>query len=196
MMLRFTNPINFLLQQKKKKEQRVFDLFLSNFFIDLYKELSDKNLLSLRGSKGVIDLWYYVGQKLQFIDNPLTVEPSDKKYIWKALWYHAKNIAPGDAKSRAGTQRDHFLYCYKLAKFEKDFVKNAGNWRDWMDFFDSPILSNEIFLRWFENNSQLIKEKKIKNWLREFIKLIRNEFQNVDLSFLSEIEIDTKGVIN
>jgi hypothetical protein len=147
------------------------------------------NLLCLRGNKGVIELWYFVGLKLQFIDNPQKVEPCDKKYIWKAIWYHAKNIAPGDAKSRAGTQRDHFLYCYKLAKFEKDFVKNAGNWRDWMDFFDSPILSNEIFLRWFENKALLIKKKKIKNWLREFIKLIRNEFQNIDMSFLSEKEI-------
>lgn len=182
----------FPITAEDEGKAKALDHFLSSFFSNLYKELSDKNMLSLRGSKGVIDLWYYVGQKLQFIDDPQKVEPSDKKYIWKALWYHAKNITPGEAKSRAGTQRDHFLYCYKLAKFEKDFVKNAGNWRDWMDFFDSPILSNEIFLNWFKNNAQLIKEKKIKNWLREFIKLIRNEFQNIDMSFLGEIEINSR----
>lgn len=140
----------------------------------------------------MVKLWYYVGSKLGFIDNPEIVNPSDKKYIWKTFWYHAGDLCPGEMKSRAGTNRDHFLYCYRVAKFEKDFVLSAGNWRSWMDFFDSPILSNVKVLSWFERKIPEIKKLNLKNWLRDFIKLIRNEFQNIDMSFLTSDEIDKK----
>ena len=137
-------------------------------------------------------LWYYVGERLSFVDDPTVVEPADRKHIWKAMWYHAKNLAPGEMKTRAGTSRDHFLYCYRLSKFEKDFVLNAGTWRNWQDFFDSPILSNEIVLEWFASKTTEIKKLGIKNWLRQFITSVRSVFQNIDMSFLSKAEIQKR----
>lgn len=181
-------PITSFDEQEAEK----LDAFLMHLFETIYLDLQNQNLLDLRGTKGVINLWYYLGTKLQFIDDTNIIKPMVKKYVWKALWFHAKKIAPGEAKSRAGTQRDHFFYCYKLAKFDKEFVLSAGTWRDWMDFFDSPILSNRVFLNWFGKHAKEIDHKKIKNWLREFIKLIRNEFNNVDMTFLSEKEIYDK----
>lgn len=180
---------SFPITAEEEREAERLDFYLSNFFAELAREIVENGLMKLKGNKGVLPLWYFVGDKLSFIDDTNIVKPSDKKYIWRALWYHAKDLTPGEAKSRAGTNRDHFLYCYRLAKFEKEFVENAGTWRDWMDFFDSPILSNKVFLKWFENEAVTIKKEKIKNWLREFIKLIRNEFKNVEMSFLSEKEI-------
>ena len=180
----------FPITSKEELEANKLDEFLSEFFKSLVKEVKENELLKLKGNKGVIELWYYVGKELKFIDNPEIVRPGDKKYIWNALWYHAQEIAPGDAKTRAGTNRDHFSFCFRLAKYDKDFVLNAGNWREWMDFFDSPILSNKIILEWFKLKSISIKKLGIKNWLRDFIKLIRNEFQNIDLDFLKKEEIN------
>jgi hypothetical protein len=91
------------------------------------------------------------------------VHPSDKKYIWRALWQHAGELVPGEMKSRAGTNRGHFLYCYRLASYEREFVLTAGNWREWQDFFDSPILSNRIVLDWFERKISVIKKFKLRN---------------------------------
>jgi hypothetical protein len=63
-------------------------------------------------------------------------------------------------------------------------VFNAGTWHDWSDLFDSPVSNNYYFLEWFNEKSSLLKEKKIKNWLRVFLKNLRSEFQNKDMSFL------------
>lgn len=183
---------NFPISVKEELNAEKLDDFISNFFNDLIKDVKKKNLLKLKGSRGVINLWYYVGKKLEFIDKPQIVDPKDKKYIWMAIWFHSGDLAPGEAKTRAGTIRDHFSYCYRLAKYDKEFVLNAGNWRNWMDFFDSPTLNNKIFLGWFEKKTHIIKSMKIKNWLREFIKLIRNEFQNIDMSFLNKEEIESR----
>lgn len=178
----------------RDEELKAIDLdeFLSKFFSELREEVQKKKLIDLKGKSGVLELWYFIGEKLGFVDDPKKLEPTDKKYIWKAIWFHAKDLAPGEMKTRAGTNRDHFLYCYKLAQYEKQFVLNAGNWRNWMDFFDSPILSNEIVLEWFADKTKGIKELGIKNWLRDFITKVRNTFQNIDMSFLSKDEIINK----
>lgn len=168
------------------------DEYLSDFFDDLRKEVRNKNLLQLKGKSGVLELWYYVGRRLSFVDDTTIVHPADKKYIWRAIWHHANDLVPGESGTRAGTGRDHFLYCYRLAKFDKDFVMNGGNWRNWQDFFDSPILSNEIILEWFSGKAPVMKKLGISNWLRQFITLVRNAFQNIDMSFLTKKEILTK----
>ena len=168
------------------------DQYLSEFFLSLNEEVKKNGLIKLKGKNGVLELWYYVGKRLSFIDDSNIVYPGDKKYIWNALWYFANDIAPGDAKFRAGTSRDHFSYCYRIAKYDKHYALNAGTWSDWQDFFDSPILSNINILNWFEQRSTSIKKLGVKNWLRDVIKLIRNEFQNIDLDFLKKEEIFSK----
>ncbi|MBI2429234.1 MAG: hypothetical protein HYV29_10660 [Ignavibacteriales bacterium] len=176
----------------EERNARDLDNYLHDLFKRLKNKLDDDNILSLKKKSGVIKLWYMVGKELQFIDNPTIIDPSDKKYIWKALWYHAGELTPGEMKSRAGTIRDHFFYCYRIAKYDEDFVLAAGNWRTWGEFFDSPILSNDKVLLWFEKKIPDIKKLNLKNWLRDFIKLIRNEFQNIDMSFLTSDEIQNK----
>ena len=179
----------FPITSKDEMEAEKLDEYLSNLFVSLNKEFKENGLIKLKGKNGVLELWYNVGQRLSFIDDPKILYPGDKKYIWSALWYHAREIAPGEAKTRAGTSRDHFSFCYRIAKYDREFVFNAGTWRDWQDFFDSPILSNKNILEWFEKKSISIKKLGVKNWLRDVIKLIRNEFQNIDLGFLKKEEI-------
>jgi hypothetical protein len=166
------------------------DEFLSTYFEKIIKETKRNRLIELKGKNGSIELWYFIGEKLKFIDDSSIVNPADKKFIWKALWYHAGDLRPGEMGSRAGTVRDHFYYCYRIAKYDKEFVLRAGNWRAWLDFFDSPTLSNKYCLEWFEKKSADAKKINSLNWLRRFIKLVRNEFLNKDMSFLSKQEIN------
>jgi hypothetical protein len=177
------------ISPEEERKAVELDKYLAEAFAAMVIEARETNLLQLKGRAGVLPLWYFVGQKLRFIDDPWLVNPGEKKYIWKALWYHAGELVPGEPKSRSGTQKDHFQYCYRLAKYEKNFVANAGNWSSWQEFFDSPILSNQVFLEWFESKVPEIQSKNLKNWLRDFIKPVRQNFQNIDMSFLTSKEI-------
>ena len=190
--LRVFHSENPLITKEDEMKALKLDGYISEFFKKLSHDAKMRGLHSLKNKAGVITLWYFVGEGLRFVDNPKIVHPSDKKYIWRALWQHAGDLAPGEMKSRAGTGRDHFFYCYRLALFEKEFVLSAGNWREWQEFFDSAILGDRTVLEWFERKIPEFKTLGIKNWLRGFIKVVNNEFQNIDLSFLSEIEISTK----
>jgi hypothetical protein len=183
---------NLLITTQDEAEALKLDKYIADLFSDLARETKANQLIELKNKPGVIELWYYIGQRLKFVDNAKVVHPNDRKYIWQALWQHAGDLVPGEMKSRASTSRDHFLYCYRLASFEKEFVMSAGNWRAWQDFFDSPILSNRIILAWFEKNISELNRIRTKNWLRNFIKIVRNEFQNIDLSWRSEKEINDK----
>ena len=180
---------NPLITREEEKKAELLDNFLEDFFKNLTIEVKTARLFDLKSKPGVIELWYHVGANLKFVDDPKTVHPSDRRYIWQALWQHAGELAPGEMKSRAGTARDHFLYCYRLAKYEKEFVVLSGSWRNWQEFFDSPILSNRHVIEWFERNIVEFKRLNLRNWLRDFMKLVRNRFQNVDLSFLTKDEI-------
>jgi len=179
----------FPITKQDEQKALALDDYIERLFGALIEETQKNNLLRLKNKPGVIELWYHVGKYLQFVDNSNLVNPSDRKYIWRAIWYHAGLLAPGEMKARAGTQRDHFLYCYRLAKYDFDLVKTAGNWRAWMDFFDSPIVSNDHVLMWFEKNIPHFKALNKRNWLREFLKNVRNRFHDIDMTFLSVKEI-------
>jgi hypothetical protein len=160
------------------------DRYLKKFFQKLIKKVKKRGLLENKNKPGVLELWYFVGMELKIIDNSRILNPSDKKYIWAALWQYAGELAPGSKKTRAGTHRDHFLYCYKLGRYEKEFVFSAGTWRNWSEFFDSPITSNNAVIEWFGSKMAEIKKLNKKNWMRVLNKLIRNEFSNVDMTFI------------
>ena len=180
----------FPISPNEEKQALKLDHFISELFIELLVKVKKNGLINLRNKPGVIELWYFVGNQLKFIDNPRLVEPGDKKFIWKAIWQHAGVLAPGEMKTRAGTNRDHVLDCYKLAKYDWDLVISAGSWRTWIDFFDSPIMNNDFVMEWFEKRVPQFKKLGIRNWLRKFLKCARNRFYNVDLSFLTRGEIN------
>ncbi len=177
----------FAVTGETQKQAEKLDEFLSKTLAEIKKEIDKKNLLKLKGKSGALDLWYFVGEKLQFVDDPKIVPPEDKKYIWRALWDHAGDIAPGGMNSRSGTHRDHFLYCYKIAKFDKDNVKRGGNWRTWVEFLDSPkIHSDERILDWIGEKMKTVNKK---NWVRVLNRSIRQVLKDKDTSFYTKAEL-------
>jgi hypothetical protein len=175
------------LTDAARKQAEKLDGFLSKHLKEVEKEARSKGLLEFKGKDGALGLWYFIGTKLQFIDDSDIVLPEDKKYIWRAIWDHAGELAPGEMNTRSGTHRDHFLYCYRVAKFEWILVERGGNWRAWVEFLDSPkINSDERILDWVGGKMKQIKEK---NWIRVLNRSLRQALKSKDTSFLKKDEL-------
>ena len=175
------------LTDSARKQAEKLDGYLSKHLNEVEKEARSNGLLEFKGKDGALKLWYFIGTKLQFIDDPDIVPPEDKKYIWRAIWDHAGELAPGEMNTRSGTHRDHFLYCYRVAKFEWNLVDRGGNWRAWVEFLDSPkINSDDRILDWVGGKMKKIKEK---NWIRVLNRSLRQALKNKDTSFLKKDEL-------
>jgi len=138
--------------------------------------MKDKGLLELRGKKGVLRLWYEVGKRLAFVDDPSIVPTADRKYVWQAIFDHATKagLAPGVQGSRE-QQRPHFRYCYELAKKFPDYeiVSNAGDWSAWVEFLDYPTISRDPrIVEWLMSKKT---EEAGRDWLRALTKEIRQK---------------------
>jgi len=175
------------LTDATRKQAEKLDEFLSKHLHKIEQETKKNKLLRLKGKGGSLKLWYFVGTKLKFIDNSEIVLPEDKKYIWRAIWDHTKELAPGELNTRSGTNRDHFLYCYRIAKFSWDIVERGGNWRAWVEFLDSPKINiDDRILDWVGIKMIQVKEK---NWVRILNRKLRQTLKNKDTSFLAKEEL-------
>lgn len=170
-----------------KKQAEQLDEYLSRHLRIIEREARAKGLMGLKGRGGALKLWYFVGSKLQFVDNPKIVLPEDKKYIWRAIWDHAGKLAPGVMNKRTGTHRDHFFYCYRVAKYEWSRVERGGNWRAWVEFLDSPKINTDPrILDWVGVKMIDVQEK---NWIRVINRGLRQELRGKDTSFLNNEEL-------
>lgn len=175
------------LTDSAKKQAEKLDEFLSKYLKEVEKEARSKGLLELKGKDGALELWYFLGTKLKFVDNSEIVLPEDKKYIWRAIWDHAGDLAPDEMNTRSGTHRDHFLYCYRVAKFEWSLVERGGKWRAWVEFLDSPKINTDVrILDWVGGRMAQVREK---NWIRVLNRSLRQALKSKDTSFLKKDEL-------
>lgn len=155
------------------------DCFLAKKMREITDEMRERGLLELRGKPGVLPLWYAVGERLAFVDDLSIVPAEDRgedRYIWEALWYHARNLAPGEEKKNAGTDRDHWRMCYRLAKQGSlKWVRAVGTWRDWYEFLESPFVNADPrMLAWIGEKMKAAR----KRVLRSLTRSLRNRFKN------------------
>jgi hypothetical protein len=191
-----------LLTREAKQQAEKLDSLLAKKMNEIENELEKNGLLKLKGSRGVIKLWYQVGKQLSFVADPTIVSMEDQKYIWRALYDHTKKITPGSGRSRMQQyERNHFHYCFLLAQFDWDFVVSAGNWRSWVEFFDSEkIRVDPRIIKWLSLRS---KQKATKEWenfasrgkqrlFRRLTREIRQNFKQKDTSVFSTAELFEK----
>ena len=155
------------------------DRFLAKKMHEIAEELRKSGLLELKGRSGVLPLWYAVGKRLTFVDDSNVVPAEDRaedRYIWEALWYHARDLAPGEEKKSAGTDRDHWRMCYRLAKQGLlEWVQAVGTWRDWVELLESPFVNaDQRILDWIAEKMR-VAPKRI---LRSLTRVLRNRFKN------------------
>lgn len=172
----------FVTRDAEKKAEEL-DILLANKMRDLEWEVRTKGWLELKGKAGVVKLWHEVGKALSFIEK-VSVEPEDdRKYIWRALYDHAGDLAPGTPNKRAEDRylTSHFYYCFRLGRFSWDFVEKAGNWTAWVEFFDSErIRADERIINWLGSKARDEQPKGLQDWLRALTREVRRKFKNWD----------------
>jgi len=182
------------LTTEAKKQAEELDDFLSKKLSDILNDVKKKDLLKLKNKPGVLKLWYEVGKNLTFINNTSIIPPEDRKYVWRAIYDHANELKPGQLNVRAinRPENSHFAYCYNLSKYTWDFVKNAGNWTAWVEFFDSLVLREDTRIIEWLGNIQNFSTGSRQNWLRKLTRKIRREFKNKDTKVFSDSELQNK----
>lgn len=170
------------------------DVFLKDKMSEIEKEMKKYGFIKLKNKKGVLRLWYEIGKRLDFVDDPEIVPPQDRKYIWRALYDHAGELVSEKLSVRAKERPKNnlFRYCYILAKYEWNFVNNAGNWTAWSEFLDSPVIINDKRIIDWLGSIQLLAVGSLQDWLRGLTKKIRAEFKNKDTSVFSDDELNKK----
>lgn len=182
----------FTVTKEAEKQAQRLDKFIAERMSEIEKEARKKNLLSLKGKSGVLELWYFVGKKLQFADDPKIVLPEDKKYVWRALYDHVRQLAPGPISKRVlrSPETSHFSYCYLISRFSWKFVKRAGDWTSWSEFFDRKETKNDPrIIKWIGFKAKEGNIKSKQNWLRPLTRAIHKEFVKKDTTFFSEKEL-------
>lgn len=184
-----------LLTREAREQAEKLDKFLEEKMKEIEEEMRRGGYLQLKGRSGVIKLWYEVGRRLNsFVANPEIVPAEDREYVWRALYDYGGELVPGTGRSRAESKRNHFRYCYEIAKFDRDFVLGVGNWRMWSEILDSVrIYEDHRILQWLhqrlgENPREWmdLTRKYGAKWFRELAKRIRNYLRGRDTSVLDQ----------
>ena len=175
-----------------KEQAERLDGFLREKMREIETKLRAAGLLERKGKTDVLPLWYALGAILaEFVDDPAVVPPEDRledRYIWEAIWHHAANLAPGDQNKSAGTDRDHFRMCYRLArKGPLERIAAIGTWRDWVELLESPFLRDDRIEDWI---GRKMKDNP-KHFLRKLTPRLRAEFRDVETEgFYSDQELE------
>jgi hypothetical protein len=185
-----------ILTKSDRDQAEKLDAYLHDKMLVIASEARKKGLLKLKSKSGVLALWHFVGQELAFVDDCQIVPPEDRKFIWRALWDHAGELAPGEKERRsrkAGTTRDHWRYCYLVHKKSRgslEYAERAGNWRAWVEFIDRVETRNdERFLDWLEKKMGSTPKK---GWLRTLTKGIHKSFNKLYTSVFTQEELEER----
>jgi hypothetical protein len=173
------------LTKQARLQAEELDQFIDEKMAEVENEISKMGLLELKNRPGVLKLWFEVGKRLAFVEKTTLVSTQDRQFIWRALYDHARNLSPSlEPPTRASGPRNHFRYCCLLAsKFpDYEYVEAVGDWRTWIDLFDSPTIQNdERIIDWIASKYSASNYSQ-PNWLRSLINAIRNEFPAMAVS--------------
>lgn len=168
-----------ITKEAKEQAQRL-DQLIETEMRNIEAEIEKKKLFDKKHRKGVLELWYEVGKKLNFIDKMPLITNEDKKYIWRALYDHAGQLSPGKIGQRAiyRPENSHFKYCYVIASYPWNFVQKAGNWTAWVEFLDSRVIRDDTRIITWLGMIQKEHDCYMQDWLRALNRKIRNTFKN------------------
>jgi len=190
-----TRPGKLVTGEEKKKAEE-FDLFLSSKMKEIEREMRDTGFLALRGKRGnVHKLWFEVGKRLDFVMDTSLVAAEDRAYVWRAIYDHAGELAPGPLSERArrDPETSHFSYCFKLSRFPWEFVDMAGDWTSWSEFFDrKETKSDPRIIEWLGRKAREKDVSARQNWVRPLTKAIHRELDKKDTSVFSTDELDQR----
>lgn len=180
-----------LVTPKAERKAEDLDLLLEQKMREIESNMTDRGLLRLKGKRGVLRLWYQVGKALSFVDDVEVEPPDDRIYVWRALYDHAGELTPSKPGQRASELiRNHFRQSYQLGRLEWNFVKEAGTWSAWKDFFENKRVRNdERIIRWLIEASKKGPRRPVKSWLRKLTRGVNSRFLTRDTTVLGDDEL-------
>jgi hypothetical protein len=185
-----------ILTADDKKQAEKLDAFLKKKVKQIEREVKETDLLALKGRKGKVHkLWYVIGKRLEFVEDQSIVSTEDRDFVWRAIYDHAADIAPGPITERAlrDPETSHFSYCFKISRFPWKFVEMAGDWTSWSEFFDRKETKNDPrIIQWLGEAASKNKIAGRQNWLRPITKAIHKEFNMKDTTVFSDSELYSK----
>jgi hypothetical protein len=183
-----------LLTGELRVQAERLDVFLSKKVSEIEEEMKSKRFLKLKGKKGeVIKLWYEVGNRLDFVTDTSVVAAEDREFVWRAIYDHAGELAPGPLTERVkrDPETSHFSYCHKLSRFPWKFVDMAGDWTSWSEFFDRKETKNDPrIIEWLGKKAKESNVSGRQNWLRPLTKAIHEEYDKYDTRIRFESKDD------
>ena len=190
-----------ILTKEEREQADELDGLLQKKMTEIEDRLRKKGLLELKGRKGVLKLWFELGKQLSFLDDSKLIHEADKRWLWRALYDHAPNLAPGPPNVRANErpENSHFRYCYLLAEEFPDFkfVESAGDWTAWAEFLDSPSISGEPrIIEWLATKQREYAPSAKQDWLRKLTRAIRHHFPykgaKTDTAIFSDMDLNKR----
>jgi len=179
--------------EKDKKKAEEFDRFLAAKVRGIEDEMKGTGLLALKGQKRKVhELWYEVGKRLKFVMDTSTVAAEDRKFVWRAIYDHVRELHSGPVPERAirDAETSHFAYCYRLSRFPRDFVDMVGDWTSWSEFFDRREPKNDPrIIEWLGKKASESNVSGRQDWLRPLTKAIHREFEGRDTTVFTTEEL-------
>lgn len=183
-----------LLTGELREQAEKLDDFLSKKVREIEDEVRSTGFLKLKGKKGeVLRLWYEVGKRLDFVMDTSVIVAEDREFLWRAIYDHAGQLAPGPLTERVkrDPQTSHFSYCYKLSQFPWEFVDSAGDWTSWSEFFDRKETKNDPrIIEWLGKKAKESDVSARQNWLRPLTKAIHEKYDKYDTRIRFESKDD------
>lgn len=187
-----TQPGKLITKEEKVKAERL-DNFLTEKMQEIKNEIRKCGLLSMKGKRGkVLKLWYEVGKRLEFVMDTSVIAAEDREFVWRAIYDHAGELAPGILTKRAmrNPETSHFSYCYQLSGFPWEFVEFTGDWTSWSEFFDrSETRKDRRIIKWLGDKAKKFNVRSRQNWLRPLTKAIHNELEKKDTTVFTKKEL-------
>ena len=203
----FLPPTGKLSKAGREKAERL-DSFLSRRMREIEKEMILEGSLNEQALKK----WHALGTRLQFVDDPELVEPSDvnERWIWQAIRQHCPSslLPKGELESDPGEERglkrqdkknDHRELCYRLGKYKWSDVDWLPTWTEWVDLIEAPgLVGDERIVPKIAELARTVYRTLTKENFREVIKELRREFPTksraIEASELEDSEIRAKVI--
>lgn len=172
-----------MLSKPEREQAERLDKHLSKLLPRIYEDMKKEG--SLSGPQLI--KWYNLGRRLQFVDDPSLVAPSDlQDNIWRAIRdLCPKELTPSlqrrgkrDTRpEREGHRRDHYHCCYEIGKYSWEDISKIQRWSDWMSLFESPgILRDSRILKLVIEAIGRIGHPLTRVEFRELLKALRKPF--------------------
>lgn len=188
-------------EDKKLAERN--DAEIERRFREIEREFEIKRLLDLKKTHGVIELWWELGRRLQFLEHLDVGDERDRIWLWRACYDHAGKLNPSrngklSVRARERPKNSHFRYSALLGRLDRRTVEAIGIWDSWSGICDSECFQNDDrFVEWLRNRAhrprsavaRIVSANKHQDLFRKLAKGIRHRFKKMDTSVLKTEEL-------